>query len=123
MDFNDSQAIYLQIADYFCENILQKKWQEGEKIPSVREIAVKVEVNPNTAMRTFSYLQDQGIIFNKRGIGYFVADSGFRKTLQLKKEQFIREELPKMFRNMELLGLDLDDLQLYYKNYSNKTRN
>ena len=123
MEFNDSQAIYLQIADYFCENILQKKWQEGEKIPSVREIAVKVEVNPNTAMRTFSYLQDQGIIFNKRGIGYFVADSGFRKTLQLKKEQFIREELPKMFRNMELLGLDLDDLQLYYKNYSNKTRN
>lgn len=117
MEFNDSQAIYLQIADYFCENILQKKWQEGEKIPSVREIAVKVEVNPNTAMRTFSYLQEQGIIFNKRGIGYFVADSGFQKTLQLKKEQFIKEELPKTFRNMDLLGLDLADIDLYYQNY------
>ncbi len=123
MEFNDNQAIYLQIAEYFCENILQKKWQEGEKIPSVREIAVKVEVNPNTAMRTFSYLQEQGIIFNKRGIGYFVADSGFKRTLQLKKEQFVKDELPKMFRNMDLLGLDFEDIHAYYQNYRKHNTN
>ncbi len=123
MEFNENQAIYLQIADYFCENILQKKWQEGEKIPSIREIAVKVEVNPNTAMRTFNYLQDKGIIFNKRGIGYFVADGGFEKTRELKKDQFVRDELPKVFHSLELLNLTLDDLNKYYNKYRKEISN
>ena len=74
MEFKDTQTIYLQIADHFCENILRKKWNPGDRIPSVREMAVNIEVNPNTVMRTFNYLQDKGIIFNKRGIGYFVSD-------------------------------------------------
>lgn len=123
MEFNENQAIYLQIADYFCENILQKKWQKGEKIPSIREIAVKVEVNPNTAIRTFNYLQDQGIIYNKRGIGYFVSDDGFEKTLELKKQQFIQEELPKMFRMLDLVKLDFEDLKKYHEKYRTERRN
>jgi GntR family transcriptional regulator len=123
MEFNENQAIYLQIADYFCENILQKKWQKGEKIPSIREIAVKVEVNPNTAIRTFNYLQDQGIIYNKRGIGYFVADDGFEKTLELKKQQFIQEELPKMFRMLDLVKLDFEDLKKYHDKFRKESRN
>lgn len=123
MEFNENQAIYLQIADYFCENILQKKWQKGEKIPSIREIAVKVEVNPNTAIRTFNYLQDQGIIYNKRGIGYFVAEDGFEKTLELKKQQFIQEELPKMFRMLDLVKLDFEDLKKYHEKFRKESRN
>lgn len=123
MEFNENQAIYLQIADFFCENILQKKWQQGEKIPSIREIAVQVEVNPNTAMRTFNYLQDKGIIFNKRGIGYFVADDGFEKTLELKKEQFIQEEIPQMFRTLELLRLNFKDLEKLYETYRQQKHN
>ncbi len=123
MEFNENQAIYMQIADYFCENILQKKWQEGEKIPSIREIAVQVEVNPNTAMRTFSYLQDKGIIFNKRGIGYFVADNGYEKTLELKKEQFVEEELPQMFRTLDLLRMEFKDLEKLYHTYRQKSHN
>ncbi len=123
MEFNENQAIYLQIADYFCENILQKKWQKGEKIPSIREIAVKVEVNPNTAIRTFNYLQDQGIIYNKRGIGYFVAEDGFEKTLELKKQQFVQEELPKMFRMLDLVKLDFEDLKRYHQKFRKESRN
>jgi GntR family transcriptional regulator len=123
MEFNENQAIYLQIADFFCENILQKKWQQGEKIPSIREIAVQVEVNPNTAMRTFNYLQDKGIIFNKRGIGYFVADDGFEKTLELKKEQFIQEEIPQMFRTLEMLQLEFKDLEKLYQTFRQKSHN
>lgn len=123
MEFNENQAIYLQIADYFCENILQRKWQRGEKIPSIREIAVKVEVNPNTAMRTYNYLQDKGIIFNKRGIGYFVSDDGYGKTLELKKEQFINEDLPQMFRLFDLLQFSFDDLKKYYEEYKKAQSN
>lgn len=123
MEFNENQAIYLQIADLFCEHILQRKWKKGEKIPSIREIAVKVEVNPNTALRTFNYLQDHGIIFNKRGIGYFVSDDGFEKTLELKKQQFVTEELPKMFRMLDLVNLSFNDLNRYYEAYQKEINN
>ena len=117
MEFKDNQAIYLQIADNFLENILQKKWSQGDKIPSIRDIAVEYEVNPNTTMRTFNYLQDKGIIFNKRGIGYYVAEDGFHKTLELKKDQFITEDLPAFFKTMRLLGISVEDLKKYYSEF------
>jgi len=117
MEFREDQAIYLQIADLFCENILTGKWNQGDRIPSVREMAVNVEVNPNTVMRTFNYLQDKGIIFNKRGIGYFVSDDGFDKTRFLKKEDFIHHELPRFFKALRLLNMDLEDLKEYFVKY------
>ncbi len=113
MEFKENQAIYLQIANRFLENILLKKWNVGEKIPSIRDIAVEFEVNPNTTMRTFNFLQDKGIIFNKRGIGYYVSEDGLDKTLALKKEQFIKEDLPAFFKTMQLLGISLNDLKKY----------
>ncbi len=117
MEFNDSQAIYLQIADMLCERILKRQWKAGEKLPSIRDVAVQVEVNPNTALRTFSFLQEKGIVFNKRGIGYFVTDDGFEKTLEFKKESFITEELPKMFNTMDVLKMRTKDLEHYYEKY------
>lgn len=117
MEFREDQAIYLQIADLFCENILLQKWSPGDRIPSVREMAVNIEVNPNTVMRTFNYLQEKGIIFNKRGIGYFVADDGLHKTRSLRKEDFVSTELPRFFRAMSILGLTLDDMSVYYDEY------
>jgi len=123
MEFKDNQAIYLQIANRFFDNILQKKWDSGDKIPSIRDMAVEFEVNPNTTMRTFNYLQDKGIIYNKRGIGYFLADDGFDKTIALKKEQFLEEDLPVFLKNMQLLGLSLDDLKGYAARYSGASAN
>ena len=117
MEFRETQAIYLQIAERFFENILQKKWTSGDKIPSIRDMAVEFEVNPNTTMRTFNYLQDKGVIYNKRGIGYFLADDGLEKTIALKKEQFLQEELPLFLRTMQLLGLSLDDLKAYVQQH------
>lgn len=114
MEFKDNQAIYLQIANHFLENILQLKWNQGDKIPSIRDIAIEYEVNPNTTMRTFTYLQEKGIIYNKRGIGYYVAEDGFDKTLALKKDQFISEELPEFFKTMKLLGITMTDVKKYY---------
>jgi GntR family transcriptional regulator len=117
MDFREDQAIYLQIADHFFENILLGRWKSGDRIPSVREMAINIEVNPNTVMRTFTYLQDKGIIYNKRGIGYFVADDGLEKTLALRKEDFVTRELPKFFKAMGLLNLSIDDLRQYHQQY------
>jgi DNA-binding transcriptional regulator YhcF (GntR family) len=117
MEFGDSNAIYLQIADQLCENILLAKWKPGDRIPSVRELAVSIEVNPNTVMRTYTYLQDKGIIYNKRGIGYFVSDDGYQLTRDLRKEDFVNQELPKLFKAMNLLSLSMEDLNKLHQQY------
>ncbi|MEN8192356.1 MAG: GntR family transcriptional regulator [Bacteroidota bacterium] len=110
MRFNSKKAIYLQIADFICENILLENWKIGERIPSVREFAVNIEVNPNTVMRTYSFLQDQDIIFNKRGIGYFISEDAFEKTLKLKKDEFISQDLPEFIKKMKLLNIAPKDI-------------
>ena len=72
MEFREKQAIYLQIAEYVCDQILLKKWLAAEKILSIRDLAIALEVNPNTVQRTYDFLQQLEIISNKRGVGYFV---------------------------------------------------
>ena len=115
MEFKDNKSIYLQIADLFCENILTKKWKEEERIPSVREIAVALEVNPNTAMRSFLFLEEKDVIYNKRGIGYFVSEDGYKKTLALRKEIFIKNELPEFFKTLKLLKMTINEIKEFDK--------
>ena len=93
MNFKESKAIYLQIADRICDEILLGQFGEEERIPSVREYAAIVEVNANTVMRSFDYLQSQNIIYNKRGIGYFVAPGARELIHSLRKDIFLKEEL------------------------------
>ena len=90
MNFKEAKAIYLQIADRICDEILLGQYKEEERIPSVREYAAIVEVNANTAMRSFDYLQSQEVIYNKRGIGYFVSVGAKKKILSSAKDIFER---------------------------------
>ncbi len=117
MEFREKQAIYLQIAEYVCEQILLQKWIIGDKILSIRDLAIALEVNPNTVMRTYDFLQQQGIIVNKRGIGFFVADDSETKILAFRQQQFIENELPVFFRNMYLLNIDFDALRKQYEQF------
>lgn len=117
MVISNSQHIYRQIGDRICETIIRQEWRAGEKIPSVRDMAVESEVNPNTVMRTYSYLQDQGIIFNKRGIGYFVAEDAAAIARKIKRAEFVDHDLPQIFNLMDLLDMHLTDLELYYDKY------
>ncbi|MBL7066446.1 MAG: GntR family transcriptional regulator [Candidatus Marinimicrobia bacterium] len=116
MEFQKDQAIYLQIADLICENILSGDWTKEEKIPSVREMAVTIEVNPNTVMRTYAYLQEKGIIYNRRGIGYFISDDAKEITRTLKRKEFINTQLPQVFKMMDLLNIDFNELKTFYNN-------
>ena len=122
MDFAGNQPIYLQIGDYICENIVLEKWQEGEKIPSIRDFAVTIEVNPNTVMRTYSFLQDKGIIENQRGIGYFVSENAWKRTKEMKKNEFIEKDLPAFFKTLQLLDMKLEDLTPYFEEYTKEEK-
>lgn len=119
MDFRDKQAIYLQIAEYVSEQILLGRWTVGDRIPSVRELAAELEVNPNTVMRTYEFLSQQGVIANKRGIGYFPADEALDKIRAFRREQFLKNDLPQFFKNLTLLGIDLSEIQTRYDDYVN----
>jgi DNA-binding transcriptional regulator YhcF (GntR family) len=123
MDFKNTKTIYVQIADFIIENILADKLKPGEKIQSVREMAATIQVNPNTVMRTYSYLQEQDIIYNKRGIGYFVADDAAQKTKKLRRTEFIQQYLPDLFKSMDLLEIDFDELKEIYNQQRNGQHN
>ena len=123
MEFRDNKAIYLQIAAYVCEHILLGKWKVDEKVSSVREMAVSLEVNPNTVMRTYELLQNKNIISNKRGIGFFVAEDALKNVKDYLKTQFIEEELPVVFRNVYLLNIGFDELETRYNTFVKETFN
>jgi DNA-binding transcriptional regulator YhcF (GntR family) len=117
MQFRESIAIYLQIADYVCERILLRQWKSGERIPAVRELAVQLEVNPNTVMRTYEFLQGLNIIYNQRGIGYFVSPEAIQHASQYRKTEFIEKELPNIFRNMYMLGMDIEEINSRFETF------
>jgi len=115
MEFKETQAIYLQISDYICENILTGRWNPGDRILSIRELGVYLEVNPNTVMRTYEFLQNQGIIYNKRGIGYYISDDAPQKIKTYRKAIFMEHELLQFLKNLLLLEMSLEDIMPYYQ--------
>lgn len=120
MNFKDKEAIYLQIADYITEHITLGKWKPDEKIPSVREMAGELQVNPNTVMRTYEHLQNQEIVFNKRGLGHYVALDAIEKIKSLRKERFLQQDLPEFFKSLYLLDISLEEVQKRYDEFRSK---
>lgn len=120
MNFKEKEAIYLQIADRMSEHIMLGKWKPDEKIPSVREMAGELQVNPNTVMRTYEHLQNQEIIFNKRGMGHYVAADAIKKIKSMRKERFLQQELPDFFRSLYLLDISFEEMQKRYEEYKSK---
>lgn len=120
MNFKESKPIYLQIADRIMDEILQEIYPEDGRIPSVREYAATVEVNANTVARSFDYLQSREIIYNRRGIGYFVSAQARATIKEMRKREFIDGDLPELFRKMSLLGISIDEIIENYKNNTNK---
>jgi len=118
MDFKDNEAIYLQIAGYVSELILRGKWPPDFKIPSVRELAADLQVNPNTVMRTYELLQTQEVLYNKRGIGFFVAPAAAEQVLAQRRARFLTQELPDVFTTMRLLGIGLPEVQRRYEEFN-----
>lgn len=122
MNFKESKAIYLQIADRICDEILLGQFAEEERIPSVREYATIVEVNANTVMRSFDYLQSQNIIYNKRGIGYFVS-TGTRELIHsLRKNTFLKEELDYFFKQIKTLDIPIEEITDMYREFCKKEK-
>lgn len=111
MEFGDHKTIFLQIRDWLVDQILTGKLAPGDRIPSVRELAADIEVNRNTVMRSYALMEQEGIIDNRRGIGFFVSDQARQRLATDEKAQFIREELPKLIHQAKVLRLTLADFE------------
>jgi len=102
MQFNKDNPIYLQIKEVIYNAILTEEFKNGERIPSIRDMAMSLEVNPNTVTRAYGLLQDEGIIDNQRGIGYFTKEDAIELVKNKKKEEFIQHDVPLFFQTMEM---------------------
>ncbi len=120
MEFRDNPAIYIQIAEYVCEQILLNKWKLGEKIISIRELGEKIEISPNTIQRAYDFLQQKNIITNKRGIGYFTEPDATERIMIFRREQFMENELPIFLRSLYLLKIDPKDIKAHYEQFVKK---
>jgi len=110
MTFTNDKPIYLQMADRLCDEILAGKYQDDDRIPSVREYAVLLEVNANTAVKAFDELSRANIIYNKRGLGYFVTPGSREAIMKQRKQVFMDQHLPELFRQMKLLGIKKEEV-------------
>jgi GntR family transcriptional regulator len=117
MDFKNNKTIFLQIAERICDEILLEKYKPDERIPSVREYASIVEVNFNTVMRSFEYLQQSEIIFNKRGIGYFVSPDAKTKILAIRRTGFLENDIYDYFKQIFLLDIPIEEIVEKYNLY------
>ena len=120
MNFKDNKAIYLQIADRIGDDVLNGKLAVEAKIPSVREMAAQIEVNANTVARTYEYLQQSGIIYTKRGLGYYVASDARDTIVRMRREQLMQGEMDYFLGQLKVVGITPADLAKLYQAYLEK---
>ena len=110
MTFTNDKAIYVQMADRLCDEILAGTYKADDRIPSVRDYAVALGVNTNTAVKTYELLAREGVVYNKRGLGYFVHPDARQQVLERRREEFRQKTLPELFRQMRLLDIDISEI-------------
>ncbi|HEY8576704.1 MAG TPA: GntR family transcriptional regulator [Devosia sp.] len=109
-DFHSSQPIFVQIRQRLTEMILRGAVGEGEALPSVRQIAAELSVNPLTVTKAFEALVDVGVIEKRRGLGMFVKTGARTQLLAHERDKFLREDWPRIAAQIRALELDLKTL-------------
>lgn len=117
----DNRPIYMQIADRISNDILSGRLAAEERVPSVRELAAESQVNVNTVVRTYELLERDGIIFNRRGMGYFVCADAIERIAGKRRQLFFDGgEMDFIFSRLKAVGLTPDGLAELYSKYLQK---
>ena len=119
MNFDSNQPIWMQIYELILSRIASTEWVEDERIPSVRELGATLVVNPNTVMRAYERLTDDNLIYNRRGIGYFVATGAKSRAAEIARQRFIDEQLPALFARMKSIGMTAEEIVKLYNDFTN----
>mgnify|MGYP004662384561 FL=1 len=115
MQFNNDKPIYLQLADRLSDDIVDGKYNDDDRVPSVREFGMCFEVNTNTAVKAYDMLSRDNVIYNRRGLGYFVTPGAREKIMESRRTEFMNSVLPDVFRQMRMLGIGIEELTRMWK--------
>jgi GntR family transcriptional regulator len=109
-EWNDGLPIYRQLRDRIVAMMIDGVLQEGDPLPSVRNVAAEYRVNPLTVMKAWESLVDEGLVEMRRGRGMFINAGARALLLKAEKQRFLDEEWPRIHETIERLGLDADEL-------------
>lgn len=109
-DWTEDQPIYRQLKDKVVAAIVEGSLREGEALPSVRNVAVDLQINPITASKAYQELVMDGLVEKKRGLGMFVVEGARSKLMEAERERFMNEEWPRVMETIRRLGLDAETL-------------
>ncbi len=109
-NWNDKEPIYLQLKDLVKNMILSGDINEGDALPSVRQVAMDYKVNPITVSKSYQILVDEELVEKRRGLGMFVRIGASEKVQTNENEQFIKEDWPKILTKIQHLNLDTTQL-------------
>ena len=112
MEFQNTQPIFMQIVDVICDRVLQGKLKTDEQIPSVRDLSVQMQVNPNTVQRAIERLLQKEIIYSLRGRGNYLAEGAVDKIREMRSKRFYEEQLPRIVNEMKLLSISLEEISV-----------
>ncbi|MDE6267234.1 MAG: GntR family transcriptional regulator [Muribaculaceae bacterium] len=116
MNFSNNKAIYLQIADSITDEILSGHLTPNNRIPSIRDLSAQFQVNVNTITRSLEYLQQHDVIYNQRGIGFFVSENAPESILEARRRNFLQAVLPEVCHQMHLLDIPVNEFINIYNN-------
>ena len=109
-DWTEDQPIYRQLKDKVVQAIVDGNFKEGEALPSVRSVAVDLQINPITASKAYQELVMDGLVEKRRGLGMFVVDGARSKLMEAERDRFLNEEWPRVMDTIRRLGLDAETL-------------
>ena len=108
--FSQDRPIYLQMCDRMCDEILAGTYADDMRIPSVRDYGAMLQVNTNTAVKAYEQLSRDGIIYQRRGMGYFVTAGARDRIMAARRDELLHTRLTALFNDMHLLGISIDDV-------------
>ena len=109
-EWNDTQPIYRQLRDLVVAMILDGVLNEGDPVPSVRQVAAEYRINPLTVLKSFQQLVDEDLVEKRRGRGMFVKAGARKLLLKAERQRFLTEQWPKVYATIQRLGLTAQEL-------------
>lgn len=110
IEFSDNKPIYRQIVDHACNLILEGRWEPARRVPSVREFAAELGVNTRTVLKAMEDLQESGVIFSRRGMGYMLSEDAPQKVRAQLRKEFFETTLPRLEAEMKMLGITVEEI-------------
>ena len=109
--FDNDRPIYIQLVEQLKEYIVSGKFRAGEKLPSVREFAMQIKVNPNTVQKALAEIESQKLIYTERTNGKFVTEN--EELIENVKKELANQKVQKYFQDMHKLGIDKEQAITY----------